>query len=87
MSRKNSLLALRDKVDAAPEPRRFEQAPANPTQAPSRRDRKQIAGFFSPQMSIAMRSAALKRQISLQDAMAEAFNMWLRAQGESPVGD
>ena len=54
---------------------------------PSRQGRKQIAGFFSPDMSFAMHMLARRQGRSLQALMAEAFNDVLRKHGESPVGD
>lgn len=62
------------------------QARAGTTQA-NRLGRKAISGYFSPEMSIAMRSTAIKRGLTLQEAMAEAFNLWLRENGASPIGD
>lgn len=56
------------------------------TQA-NRIQKKAIAGYFSPEMSIAMRMTATRRGLTLQQAMAEAFNSWLRENGASPVGD
>lgn len=53
----------------------------------NRRGRKAISGYFSPEMSVAMRSTAIKRGLTLQEAMAEAFNLWLRENGASPIGD
>jgi hypothetical protein len=53
----------------------------------SREGRKQIAGFFSPEMSLAMHMLARRQGRSLQALMAEAFNDVLRKHGESPVGD
>jgi hypothetical protein len=53
----------------------------------SREGRKQIAGFFSPDMSLAMHMLARRQGRSLQALMAEAFNDALRKYGESPVGD
>src|SRR3546814_3871516 len=101
MSRKGSLLALRDR-DAAPAPAMVEPegraaAPiargtgagsgsgssSNPV-APSRQGKKAMTGYFSPEMSFAMHMTARKHGMSLQDAMAEAFNDWLRKMGESP---
>ena len=96
MSRKGSLLALRDRepaVAAEPEGR----APTSPASsasagagssavAPSRQGKKAMTGYFSPEMSFAMHMTARKHGMSLQDAMAEAFNDWLRKMGESPVG-
>ncbi len=70
--------------DAAPAP-----APAAAPQAPppSRQGRKQIAGFFTPEMSLAMHMLARRQDRSLQSLMAEAFNDVLRKHGESPIGD
>lgn len=95
MSRKGSLLALRDREPAsslAPvEPEGQGRAPiaastgSSPV-APSRQGKKAMTGYFSPEMSFAMHMTARKHGKSLQDAMAEAFNDWLRKMGESPVG-
>lgn len=49
--------------------------------------RKVISGYFTPAMSVAMRTTAMRRGITLQQAMAEAFNLWLRDNGESPIGE
>jgi hypothetical protein len=98
-SRKGSLLALRDR-DSAPSPAPAEPegraaAPiaastgpgtASSPVAPSRQGKKAMTGYFSPEMSFAMHMTARKHSMSLQDAMAEAFNDWLRKMGESPVG-
>ncbi|WP_456304671.1 ribbon-helix-helix domain-containing protein [Acetobacter cerevisiae] len=54
--------------------------------APSRQGKKAMTGYFSPEMSFAMHMTARKHGMSLQDAMADAFNDWLRKMGESPVG-
>lgn len=93
MSRKGSLLALRDR-DSAPAKAESEgkakRATAGGTGsssvAPSRQGKKAMTGYFSPEMSFAMHMTARKHGMSLQDAMAEAFNDWLRKMGESPVG-
>ncbi|MFX4086259.1 ribbon-helix-helix domain-containing protein [Sphingobium yanoikuyae] len=92
MSRKGSLLALRDR-DPAPTPASAEpiggstgSGTGNSPVAPSRQGKKAMTGYFSPEMSFAMHMTARKHGMSLQDAMAEAFNDWLRKMGESPVG-
>lgn len=98
MSRKGSLLALRDR-EPAPTPKpeapgKVATVPAatNSTSttsssiAPSRQGKKAMTGYFSPEMSFAMHMTARKNGLSLQDAMGEAFNDWLRKMGESPVG-
>lgn len=95
MSRKPSFANLRSVAPAAtPAP-----APAPPaaggagegsapvTGPASRQGRKQIAGFFSPEMSFAMHMLARRQGRSLQALMAEAFNDVLRKHGESPIGD
>ena len=53
----------------------------------SRVGRKQIAGFFTPDMSFAMHMLARRQGRSLQSLMAEAFNDVLRKHGESPIGE
>lgn len=52
----------------------------------SREGRKQIAGFFTPQMSLAMHMLARRQSRSLQALMTEAFDDVLRKHGESPIG-
>lgn len=77
MSRKPSFTNLRThtpELDAAP------------ARAPSREGRKQIAGFFTPEMSFAMHMLARRQGRSLQALMAEAFDDVLRKHGETPVG-
>ena len=100
-NRKGSLLALRDReaapVPATAEPEGRAAAPiarssgtgtgsSSSPVAPSRQGKKAMTGYFSPEMSFAMHMTARKHGMSLQDAMAEAFNDWLRKMGESPVG-
>ncbi len=93
MSRKPSFANLRDRSAAAPAPapaKAAVAAPAAETEAKgpaSRQGRKQIAGFFSPEMSFAMHTLARRQGRSLQALMAEAFNDVLRKYGESPIGD
>lgn len=87
MSRKPSFANLRDRTEPAqavePQATRtvFSEAPA------SRQGRKQIAGFFTPEMSFALHTLARRQGRSLQDLMAEAFNDVLRKHGESPIGE
>lgn len=87
-SRKNSLLALRDREAKRPvsEADAMIQSPKQATGAPSRQGKKAMTGYFSPEMSFAMHVTSRKHGLTLQDAMGEAFNDWLRKMGESPVG-
>jgi len=55
--------------------------------AASRAGRKEISGYFSPEMSLALHVCARRAGVSLQALMAEAFNDVLRKHGESPVGE
>jgi len=90
MSRKPSFANLRGTPTPAaagtPNPAPIEEATEAKGPA-SRQGRKQIAGFFSPEMSFAMHMLARRQGRSLQALMAEAFNDVLRKHGESPVGD
>ncbi|MBB6505296.1 hypothetical protein F4693_002284 [Sphingomonas endophytica] len=83
--------APRVKAVPAPAPAPVMAAPPAPapvsTRPVSREGRKQIAGFFSPDMSLAMHMLARRQGRSLQALMAEAFNDVLRKHGESPIGD
>lgn len=94
MSRKPSFANLRDRAAVPPPaPAVTLPAPAAPAAAAdakgpaSRQGRKQIAGFFTPDMSLAMHMLARRQDRSLQALMAEAFNDVLRKYGESPIGD
>lgn len=58
-----------------------------PPRSNSRLGRKAIAGYFSPEMSLAMHVCARKHGLSLQELMAEAFDDVLRKYGQSPVGE
>ncbi|WP_420608247.1 ribbon-helix-helix domain-containing protein [Novosphingopyxis sp.] len=91
MSRKPSFANLRDKPDAVAAPQtNTTEDPAPRTDsspAPSRKGRKQIAAYFTPDMSFAMHTLARRQGRSLQALMAEAFNDVLRKHGESPIGD
>jgi len=94
MSRKPSFANLRTvsappATVAAPAPVAAPPPPVGAAgQGPaSRQGRKQIAGFFSPEMSFAMHTLARRQGRSLQALMAEAFNDVLRKHGESPIGD
>lgn len=91
MSRKPSFANLRTAAAVPPPPA---PAPAAAAPAPradgrpeSRVGRKQIAGFFTPEMSFALHMLARRQDRSLQSLMAEAFNDVLRKHGESPIGE
>ncbi len=92
MSRKPSFANLRGtSAPAEPAPKAAVTGPTGAGEPgktpPSRQGRKQIAGFFSPDMSFAMHMLARRQGRSLQALMTEAFNDVLRKHGESPVGD
>jgi hypothetical protein len=91
MSRKPSFANLRSAAAPAPAVAPVATPAATaPTQTAtpaSRQGRKQIAGFFSPEMSFAMHTLARRQGRSLQALMAEAFNDVLRKYGDSPIGD
>jgi hypothetical protein len=86
MTKGKGLTALRDRVAAAPAPAPASEPPAATTAPPSRQGKKAMTGYFSPELSFAMHTTARRHGLSLQDAMGEALNDWLRKMGESPVG-
>lgn len=96
MSRKPSFANLRSQTTpVAPPPTAPAAIPTGQSagegaatpRAASREGRKQIAGFFTPEMSLALHMLALRQGRSLQSLMAEAFNDVLRKHGESPIGE
>jgi hypothetical protein len=87
MSRKPSFANLRDRTPAPLPPPPIETKSATSEAPASRQGRKQIAGFFTPEMSFAMHMLARRQGRSLQALMAEAFNDVLRKHGESPIGE
>ncbi len=87
MSRKPSFANLRDRTPAEVITSVPETKPVLSSGTASRQGRKQIAGFFTPEMSFAMHMLARRQSKSLQALMAEAFNDVLRKHGESPIGD
>ena len=88
MSRKPSFANLRSQPPAVPDqPAPADAAPPTAARANSRDGRKQIAGFFTPEMSLALHMLALRQGRSLQSLMAEAFDDVLRKHGESPIGE
>ena len=90
MSRKPSFANLRTTAPTATLPKtETETREGRPaaTRAVSREGRKQIAGFFTPEMSFAMHMLSRRQGRSLQALMAEAFNDVLRKYGESPIGE
>ena len=52
---------------------------------PKPRGRKQVAGFFTPEMSFAMHMLARRKGRSLQVLMAETFNDVPRKHSDTPV--
>jgi hypothetical protein len=45
-----------------------------PAPKPTRAAKKQIAGWFDPEVSKALRHLAIERDVSLQDLLAEAID-------------
>jgi hypothetical protein len=90
MSKRPSFANLRTKAPEPPAPSTLTPAAAgkgvNTPRASAREGRKQVAGFFSPEMSFALHMLARRQGRSLQALMAEAFDDVLRKHGESPVG-
>lgn len=65
--------------------RRHGESTATPIQA-NRKGKVVISGYFSPEMRMAVKVACAKRGINQQEAMIEALDQWLLANGEHPVG-
>ena len=87
MSRKPSFANLRSQASAVSDQTVLAEGALTPAaRANSREGRKQIAGFFTPEKSLALHMLALRQGRSLQSLLAEAFDDVLRKHGESPIG-
>lgn len=80
-----------DKPAVEPEPKGLQisaprKAVTATSQQANRQGKKQIGGYFSHELHTAMKITAAKRGITLQEALIEAMEAWLRSEGESPVG-
>lgn len=85
MSRKPSFANLRARTAVHSDPAVLTPI-AGGSGVPSRQGRKQIAGFFTPEMSLVLHTLARRQGRSLQALMTEAFDDVLRKYGETPVG-
>lgn len=52
---------------------------------PSREGKKQIAGFFEPEVSKLLRQIALDEETSVQELLAEGINAVLKKRGKKPL--
>ena len=77
--------AMKSNTANAPIPAPAPQTGATQQQA-NRVGRKIISGYFSEEMHVSMKVTAAKAGVTMQQAMAEAFDLWLREKGESPIG-
>lgn len=55
------------------------------TKPPSREGKKQIAGFFDPEVSKVLRRIALEEDTSVQALLAEGINAVLEKRGKKPI--
>ena len=64
-----------------------ESPPARPARRPAREGKKGILGYFSPELSRALKIMAIEEATSLQALMGEAFDLLLRSRGKHPFGE
>jgi hypothetical protein len=67
-------------------------APAEPKapaaySTPSRKNKRGMVGFFSPEMSLEIRQLALAEGVTMQALMGEAFDLLMRSRGKHPFGE
>lgn len=74
------------KANANPAQARFAPDTSNANTSPSRAGKKAMTGYFSPELSMAFKITAMRHGLTVEAAMGEALNDWLRKMGESPVG-
>lgn len=74
------------KPATTPAQARFTPEVSNANASPSRAGKKAMTGYFSPELSMTFKITAMRHGITVEAAMGEALNDWLRKMGESPVG-
>lgn len=62
-----------------------ESAPANEKIAPSRRGKKNISGYFAPEVHRQLRVIAAEEDKNLQDVLGDALNALFEQKGKPPI--
>lgn len=79
--------SIRTRVEPTPSDTVDEHESAAVQRAAARVGLKAVSGYFSPDVSRALRSLALERETSLLALMGEAFDDLLRKYGKHPFGE
>jgi hypothetical protein len=85
MSRFASIKTERSRPVTVPEP--VETPAETPGKAASRRGKKAVSGYFSPDVSRGLHLLALEQGASLQALMGEAFDDLMRKYDKHPFGE
>jgi hypothetical protein len=86
MSRFSGLKAQLDPKPTAPVPADTPAA-ANGSRAKAREGKKAVVGYFSEELSRAMRMLALDEGTSVQALLGEAIDLLMRDRGKHPFGE
>ena len=62
-----------------------ESAPVNEKIAPSRRGKKNISGYFAPEVHRQLRVIAAEEDKNLQDVLGDALNALFEQKGKPPI--
>ena len=66
-------------------PESVESAPANENIAPSRLGKKNISGYFAPEVHRQLRVIAAEEDKNLQDVLGDALNALFERKGKPPI--
>ena len=80
---RSSNTATRDPVTVSHH-RRKEQ-PSFATQAPSRRGKKALIGYFDPSVSLQLKQMALEEDCSVQRLLGEALDLLFQSRGKPTI--
>jgi hypothetical protein len=86
MSRFSALKAQLEPKPAPPVPAATPPA-ANSSRAKAREGKKAVVGYFSEELSRAMRMLALDERTSVQALLGEAIDLLMRDRGKHPFGE
>ena len=78
---RSSNTAILDPVDL----QRRKRQPGSATQAPSRRGKKALIGYFDPGVSLQLKQIALEEDSSIQRLLGEALDLLFQSRGKPTI--
>ena len=76
----NELKPQETETEVEPTPK-----PTENSVRPSRKDKRHIGGYFSPDVYKQLRLIGVEKDMTMQDMMAEAFNAFFKINDKPPI--